>query len=71
MSGKRRKKNLPARIVEQAGVPKDRVIGLSIERKGLFYLLTLDGVGFVSSEDEDMAVAEEFLMIGIVFRNII
>ena len=27
-----RKKNLPARIVEQAGVPKDRVIGLSRKR---------------------------------------
>ena len=27
-----RKKNLPARIVEQAGVPIDRVIGLSRKR---------------------------------------
>jgi hypothetical protein len=27
-----RKKNLPARIIEQAGVPKDRVIGLSRKR---------------------------------------
>ena len=28
-------------VVEQAGVPIDRVIGFSIERKGLFYLLTI------------------------------
>jgi len=28
--------------------PIDRVIGLSRERKGLFYLLTLEGIGFVA-----------------------
>ena len=36
----------------------DRVIGLSIDRKGLFYLLTLESIGFVATEDEDF----DFLM---------
>jgi len=51
MSGKRRKKNLPARIVEQAGVPKDRVIELSRKRiliahawSMLFHLLSREGI---------------------------
>ena len=38
--------------------PIDRVFGLSIDRKGLFYLLTLERIGFVSSEEEDF----DFLM---------
>ena len=40
-------------MVEQAGIPIDRVFGGLIDRKGLFYLLTLESVGFVSSENED------------------
>ena len=46
-----RKKNLPARIVEQAGVPKDRVIELSRKRiliahawSMLFHLLSREGI---------------------------
>jgi hypothetical protein len=40
-------------VVEQAGVPIDRVFGLSIERKGLFNHLTLESIGFIPAEDED------------------
>ena len=35
------KKEPACSVVEQAGVPIDRVIGLSIDRKGIFYLLTI------------------------------
>ena len=38
--------------------PIDRVIGLTKERKGLFYLLTLESIGFVATEDENF----DFLM---------
>ena len=40
-------------VVEQAGVPRERVIGGLRDRKGLFYLLTLESIGFVSTEDKD------------------
>ena len=33
--------------------PIDRVIGGLRERQGLFYLLTLESIGFVSTEDEN------------------
>ena len=57
MSWTRQAKKEPAcSVVEQAGVPIDRVFGLSIDRKGLFYLLTLESVGFVPAEDEDLTV---------------
>ena len=56
---KQTKKEPACSVVEQAGVPIDRVFGLSIERKGLFYLLTLERIGFVAAEDEDLAVAED------------
>ena len=38
----------------------DRVIGGLIERKGLFNHLTLERIGFVSTEDEDLTVTEDF-----------
>ena len=43
---KQTKKEPACSVVEQAGAPIDRVVGLSIDRKGLFYLLTLKRVGF-------------------------
>ena len=55
---KQTKKEPACSVVEQAGVPIDRVIGLLIERKGLFYLLTLDSIGLVAAEDENF----DFLM---------
>ena len=55
---KQTKKEPACSVVEQAGVPIDRVFGLSIERKGLFYLLTLERIGFVSTENEDLTVME-------------
>ncbi len=56
---KQTKKEPACSVAEQAGVPIDRVFGLSIDRKGLFYLLTLESIGFVSSEDEYLAVDED------------
>ena len=56
---KQTKKEPACSVVEQAGVPIDQVIGGLRVRKGLFYLLTLESIGFVSSEDEDLAVTEE------------
>lgn len=59
-------------IIEQAGVPKDRVIGLSIDRKGLFYLLTLESIGCVSTEDVDDIINEDFTRsTGIGSRNVL
>ena len=40
--------------------PIDRVIGFSIERKGLFYLLTLERIGFVATEAVDLTISDEF-----------
>ena len=54
---KQTKKEPACSVAEQAGVPIDRIVGLSIDRKGLFNLLTLRRIGLVSSEDEDLAVA--------------
>ena len=56
---KQTKKEPACSVVEQAGVPIDRVIGLSIDRKGLFYLLTLESIGLVSTENEDLTVMED------------
>ena len=42
---KQTKKEPACSVVEQAGIP--------IDRKGLFNLLTLEGVGFVFAEDVD------------------
>ena len=56
---KQTKKEPACSVVEQAGVPIDRVIGGLRERKGLFNHLTLESVGFVSSENEDLAVTED------------
>ena len=53
---KRRKKNPACSVAEQAGVPIDRVFGGLRERKGLFYLLTLERIGFIPAEDEDLSV---------------
>ena len=57
---KQTKKEPACSVVEQAGVPRDRVIGGLRERvliahvwSMLFYFLTCEGVGFVASEDED------------------
>ena len=63
-----RKKNLPARIVEQAGVPKDRVIELSRKRiliahawSMLFHLLSREGIGLFPAEDEDFLIYNNLL----------
>ena len=55
-----RKKKTACLENEQAGVPIDRVIGGLRERKGLFNHLTLESVGFVSSENEDLTVTDDF-----------
>ena len=60
---KQTKKEPACSVVEQAGVPIDRVIGLSIDRKGLFYLLTLESIGFVSTENVDLTVSKELMAI--------
>ena len=53
----RKKKKKPAcSIMEKAGVRREQVIGGLRERKGLFYLLTLESIDFVSTEDEDLSV---------------
>ena len=57
---KQTKKEPACSVVEQAGVPIDRVIGGLRERKGLFNHLTLESVGFVSSENEDLTVTDDF-----------
>ena len=57
---KQTKKEPACSVVEQAGVPIDRVFGLSIERKGLFYLLALESIDLVSTEDEDLTVIDKF-----------
>ena len=38
-----------------------RVIGLSIDRKGLFYLLTLERIYLLPAEDVDLTVTEDLL----------
>ena len=53
---KQTKKEPACSVVEQAGVPIDRVIGLSIDRKGLFYLLTLERIYLLPTEDENLTV---------------
>ena len=53
---KQTKKEPACSVAEQAGVPIDRVIELSRERKGLFYLLTLERIGSVSAENENLTV---------------
>ena len=70
---KRRKKNPACSVVEQAGVPIDRVFGLSIDRQGLFYLLTLESVGFVAIFDIDMTIVEKFVCSAdfLGFRNLL
>ena len=55
---KQTKKEPACSVVEQAGVPIDRVFGGLRERKGLFYLLTLESIGFITAEDVDF----DFLM---------
>ena len=52
----KQKKEPACSVVEQAGVPIDRVFGLSIERKGLFYLLTLESIGLVSTENVNLII---------------
>jgi len=54
-------------VAEQAGVPIDRVIELTIERvliaqvwSMLFHLLSREGIFLLSAEDEDLAVMENF-----------
>ena len=39
----------------------DRVIGLSIERKGLFNHLTLESIGLIPTENVDLTVMEYLL----------
>ena len=53
---KQTKREPACSVVEQAGVPIDRVFGLSRDRKGLFYLLTLERIGFVPAENEELTV---------------
>ena len=65
----KQKKEPACSVVEQAGVPIDRVFGLSRERKGLFYLLTLESIGFVVSKNEDLAVTEELTMFILSFNR--
>lgn len=43
-------------VVEQTGVPRDRVIGGLIDRKGLFYLLTLERIYLLPTENVDLTV---------------
>ena len=57
---KQTKKEPACSVAEQAGVPIDQVIGLSIERKGLFNLLSLEGIGFVATENVDLTVMNLF-----------
>ena len=49
--------------------PIDRVIGGLRDRQGLFYLLTLESIRFVSSENEDLSVAEELTMFILSFNR--
>ncbi len=58
---KRRKKTPACSVVEQAGVARDRVIRGLRERKGLFNLLTLESIGFVATEDEDLTVLYDLI----------
>ena len=53
---KQTKKEPACVVVEQAGVPIDRVFGLSIDRKGLFYLLTLERMYLLPTENVDLTV---------------
>ena len=48
---KQTKKEPACSVVEQSGVPIDRVIGGLRERQGLFYLLTLESIGLVVTEN--------------------
>ena len=68
---KQTKKEPACSVMEQAGVPIDRVIGLSIDRKGLFYLLTLESIGFVPADDEDLTVDEDLCTLYIVTLYIV
>ncbi len=63
---KQTKKEPACSVAEQAGVPIDRVFGLSIDRQGLFYLLTLESIGFVSAEDVYLAVMNNLCTLYIV-----
>ena len=63
---KQTKKEPACSVVEQAGVPIDRVIGLSIDRvliaqawSMLFYFLTCEGIFLLPAEDVDLTVTEE------------
>ena len=59
---KQTKKEPACSVAEQAGVPIDRVIGGLRDRKGLFYLLTLQGIYFaIRTEDVEGAVVHDFL----------
>ena len=55
---KQTKKEPACSVVEQAGILIDRVIGLSRERKGLFYLLTSNGISFITAQNIDIAVLD-------------
>ena len=55
--GDKRRKKKPAYLVgKQAGVQRNRVIGGLRERKGLFYLLALQCIYLLPTEDEDLSV---------------
>ena len=51
--------------------PIDRVFGGLRERKGLFNLLTFERIGFVSTENEDLTVKENFLWCYAIYINIL
>ena len=50
---KQTKKEPACSVAEQAGVPR--------ERKGLFNLLTLESIGLVATENEDLTILHHFV----------
>ena len=65
---KQTKKEPACSVVEQAGVPRGRVFGLSIDRKGLFYLLTLESIGLVSTENVNLIIINNlFYRVGCIY----
>ena len=55
-------------VVEQAGVPRERVIGGLRDRKGLFYLLTLESIGLVSTENVNLIIINNlFYRVGCIY----